>query len=116
MNELNEPVPKVTYEKNTEDIFLSLCTFCFLSATLSTWRITFCPFYAKITYRAPLLLEKVLLVIFPSEIINLCLEVHEVLLMARVTKGEIYRNEEPGVKRPAQWGFKNSSEEFRLTS
>lgn len=114
MNELNEPVPKVTYEKNTEDIFLSLCTFRFLSATLSTWRITFCPFYAKITYHALVLL--VFLVIFPSEIINLCLEVHEVSLMTRVTKGEIYRNEEPGVKRPAQWGFKNSSEEFRLTS
>lgn len=49
----------------------------------------FYPIYAKITYHGLLMLEKVLLVTFPSEIMNLCLEVHIVSRMALVIENKI---------------------------
>lgn len=73
--------------------------------------------YAKITYHRLLRLEKVLLVIFPSEIMNLCLEVHVVLLIALVTKSEISSAEEnQELKGQFSKVSESSSERLRLMS
>lgn len=75
------------------------------------------PFCAKITYHVLLLLEKVLSVVFPSEVINLCLEVHVVSLMALVAKSEIHsRGENQELKRRPNGVSRRTSEEFTLTS
>lgn len=89
------------------DIFLSLCTFSFSQPSLSIWTITFYLLYAKTTYHVLLPLEKFLLVIFPSEMISLCLEVYVVFTDGSCNQEwNTFRKEKPGVKRAAQRGFR----------
>lgn len=105
MREVNEPLPKVTY-KTLRMVFQHSAQSSFSQPSLSIWMIT-SSLSIKITYHALLLLEKVLLVVFPSEIINLCLQVHVVSPMALVAESEIHsRGENREVKRAVRWGFK----------
>lgn len=79
----------------------------FSQPSLSIQTITFYLFYAKITYHLLLWLGKLLFVIFPSEMINVGLDVHAVSLTALVTKSEIHSGgKSRSFKRAAQQVFK----------
>lgn len=115
MNELSEPLPRVTCKKHWGYFSIALHILPSLSPLNTDDHVL--PFLGKDNIPCTLTPGEVLFVIFPSEMINLCLEVHVVSLMALVTKSEIHsggKNQE--LKGQPNGVSKSSSEEFRLTS